>query len=246
MGMLDRAGFLAEVNELTAVYGAAMLAPREHLAGRRSMMERHTYHPRFRAVLVRPDGAPAGPGSVPAGPSTGPGGVPAGPSTGPGGVPAGPGDMAAGPGGVPATAGAESGGIRVAAFSYGFHGAAGQWWHDVVQAGLTAAAGRRATEHWLADSFEIAEVHVRPEYQRRGIGRAMLLRLTAGADQRTALLSTQDLPSPARHLYRSLGFTDLLTGFCFPGGGPPYAVMGAELPLAASGPRLFPPSPSRW
>jgi ribosomal protein S18 acetylase RimI-like enzyme len=210
MGMLDRAGFLAEVNELTAVYGAAMLAPREHLAGRRSMMERHSYHPRFRAVLVRPGGAPAGSG------------------------------------GVPATARAESGGIRVAAFSYGFHGAAGQWWHDVVQAGLTAAAGRRAIEHWLADSFEIAEVHVRPEYQRRGIGRAMLLRLTAGADQRTALLSTQDLPSPARHLYRSLGFTDLLTGFCFPGGGPPYAVMGAELPLAASGPRLSPPSPSRW
>jgi GNAT superfamily N-acetyltransferase len=217
MGMLDRAGFLAEVNELTAVYGAAMLAPREHLAGRRSMMERHTYHPRFRAVLVRPDGAPGGSGG-----------------------------MAAGPGGVPATARAEPGGIRVAAFSYGFHGAAGQWWHDVVRAGLTAAAGKRATENWLADSFEIAEVHVRPEYQRRGIGRAMLLRLTAGADQRTALLSTQDLPSPARHLYRSLGFTDLLTGFCFPGGGPPYAVMGAELPLAASGPRLSPPSPSRW
>jgi len=86
---------------------------------------------------------------------------------------------------------------------------------------------------------------VRPEYQRRGIGRAMLLRLTEGAEQRTALLSTQDLPSPARHLYRSLGFTDLLTNFCFPGGGPPYAVMGAELPLAASG-LLPPPKPSRW
>jgi hypothetical protein len=73
----------------------------------------------------------------------------------------------------------------------------------------------------------------------------MLLRLTAGTDQRTALLSTQDLPSPARHLYRGLGFTDLLTNFCFPGGGPPYAVMGAALPLAASGP-LSTPKPSRW
>jgi ribosomal protein S18 acetylase RimI-like enzyme len=206
MGMLDRAGFLAEVNELAAVYGAAMLAPREHLAGRRSMMERHTYHPQFRAVLVRPDGAAAG--------------------------------------GVPA--GAQDGRIRVAAFSYGFRGEAGQWWHDVVRAGLTAAAGKRAAGHWLTDSFEIAEVHVRPEYQRSGIGRAMLLRLTEGAEPRTALLSTQDLPSPARHLYRSLGFTDLLTDFCFPGGGPPYAVMGAELPLAASGPRLLSPRPSRW
>lgn len=203
MGMIDRAGFLAEVNELTAVYGAAMLAPREHLAGRRSMMERHTYHPRFRAVLVRPDGAAGGQQPV------------------------------------------ADGGARVAAFTYGFRGASGQWWHDVVRVGLTAAAGKPAAEHWLNDSFEIAEVHVRPEYQRRGIGRAMLLRLTEGAEQRTALLSTQDLPSPARHLYRSLGFTDLLTDFCFPGGGPPYAVMGAELPLVASGP-LSPPRPSRW
>jgi len=67
MGMLDRAGFLAEVDELTAVYGAAMLPPREHLAGRRSMMERHTYHPRFRAVLVRPVGVDTGQGSAPGG-----------------------------------------------------------------------------------------------------------------------------------------------------------------------------------
>ena len=131
-------------------------------------------------------------------------------------------------------------------FGYGYRGAPGQWWHDDVRTALTAAAGKRTAEHWLGDSFEIAEVHVRPEYQRRGIGRAMLLRLTEAAEQRTALLSTQDLPSPARHLYRSLGFTDLLTNFCFPCGGPPYAVMGAELPLAASGPRLPPPSPSRW
>jgi ribosomal protein S18 acetylase RimI-like enzyme len=224
MGMLDRAGFLAEVNELTAVYGAAMLAPREHLAGRRSMMERHTYHPEFRAVLVRPDGLVPADGLVRPDRLVRPDGEAAGDGPAPGG-----GD----------------GAVRVAAFSYGFRGAGGQWWHDVVRAGLTAAAGKRAAGRWLTDSFEIAEVHVRPEYQRRGIGRAMLLQLTESAGQRTALLSTQDLPSPARHLYRSLGFTDLLTNFCFPGGGPPYAVMGAELPLAASG-LLPPPRPSRW
>ena len=72
---------------------------------------------------------------------------------------------------------------------------------------------------------------MRPESQRRGIGRAMLLSLTAGCPHRTALLSTLDRASPARRLYRSVGFTELLTGFSFPGNGPPYIVMGAVLPL---------------
>ncbi len=100
---------------------------------------------------------------------------------------------------------------KVIAFAYGFCGASGQWWHDVVRAGLTVATGQRAAAAWLADSFEIAEVHVHPEHQRQGIGRAMLLGLTAGCQQRTALLS----------------------GFSFPGNGPPYVVMGAVLPLRA-------------
>ena len=49
---------------------------------------------------------------------------------------------------------------------------------------------------------------------------------------RSSLLSTRDAATPARRLYHSLGFEDLLTGFLFPGGGPAYAVMGATLPLA--------------
>jgi GNAT superfamily N-acetyltransferase len=120
---------------------------------------------------------------------------------------------------------------QVVAFSYGFRGAPGQWWHDVVRAGVTAASGTRAATRWLADSLEVAEVHVRPEYQRHGIGRRLLLALTAGRDERTAVLSTQDENSPARGLYLGMGFTDLLTRFDFPGGGPSYAVMGADLPL---------------
>jgi ribosomal protein S18 acetylase RimI-like enzyme len=117
------------------------------------------------------------------------------------------------------------------AFAYGFRGAPGQWWHDVVRSGITATAGRNAAAAWLDDPLEIAEVHVRPEYQHQGIGRSMLLTLTGGRSERTAVLSTQDRESTARRLYRTLGFTDLLTNFIFPGGGPPYAVMGATLPL---------------
>ena len=126
---------------------------------------------------------------------------------------------------------AATAGPQIVGFSYGFRGTPGQWWHDVVRSGITAAAGHEVAEQWLAEPLEIAEVHVRPEYQHQGIGRTMVLMLAAGRTERTAVLSTQDADSPARHLYRSLGFGDLLTRFTFPGGGPPYAVMGAVLPL---------------
>ncbi|HEX2314760.1 MAG TPA: GNAT family N-acetyltransferase [Thermomonospora sp.] len=117
-------------------------------------------------------------------------------------------------------------------FAYGFHGAPGQWWHDVVHQALAETG---AAEEWLADSFEVAELHVDPAYQGRGIGRSLLSALCAGRPERTVVLSTLDRrpDTPARRLYRSVGMVDLLTDFDFPGGGPPYAVMGGRLPLRA-------------
>ena len=82
-----------------------------------------------------------------------------------------------------------------------------------------------------------------PTYQGMGIGRELLLRLTSGRPERTAVLSTADAESRARRLYRGVGFTDLLTGFRFSGAEPPYAVMGAMLPLLAA-PRSA--KPSSW
>ncbi|HEY2507995.1 MAG TPA: N-acetyltransferase [Streptosporangiaceae bacterium] len=120
----------------------------------------------------------------------------------------------------------------IVGFCYCFRGGPGQWWHDVVRSGLQASHGQAAADGWVEHVVEIAEVHVLPAYQGRGIGRRMLHELTAGRSERTALLSTRDAETPARRLYRSLGFSDLLTQFLFPGGGLPYAVMGAELPLA--------------
>jgi ribosomal protein S18 acetylase RimI-like enzyme len=120
---------------------------------------------------------------------------------------------------------------QIVGFSYGFRGAAGQWWHDVVTAALTARTGEAVAAAWLGDSLEIAEVHVDPAFHRRGIGRSLVLGLAEARPERTAVLSTQDADSPARRLYRGLGFTDLLTGYSFPGSAVPYAVMGAALPL---------------
>ncbi|HVT67817.1 MAG TPA: GNAT family N-acetyltransferase [Trebonia sp.] len=132
---------------------------------------------------------------------------------------------------------------RLAGFTYGFHGENGQWWHDMVAAALAARAGTAVSTAgsagqgtpgaWLDDSFEVAELHVLPRWQGRGIGRSLLLSLAAGRPERTAVLSTADAPTRARRLYRGLGFTDLLTDFRFSGSEPPYAVMGAVLPLSA-------------
>lgn len=118
-------------------------------------------------------------------------------------------------------------------FAYGFHGARGQWWHDVVFQALSDREGPEYAESWLDDAFEVAELHVRPESQGRGLGRALLTALCEGRPERTVVLSTLDRrpDTPARSLYRSVGMTDLLTDFEFPGGGPRYAVMGGALPL---------------
>lgn len=118
-------------------------------------------------------------------------------------------------------------------FVYGFHGEGGQWWHDVVKEALVRSGDARHARTWLADTFEVAELHVHPEAQGQGLGRGLITTLCAGRRERTVVLSTLDAPTPARGLYRSLGLVDLLTQFHFPGGGPPYAVMGAALPLSS-------------
>jgi ribosomal protein S18 acetylase RimI-like enzyme len=130
-------------------------------------------------------------------------------------------------------------------FAYGFHGGGGQWWHDLVSRTTASILGRRAARDWFGDSLEIAEVHVLPSYQGRGTGLAMMLRLTAGRPERAAVLSTMDANTRARRLYRGLGFTDLLTGFNFPGTELPYAIMGAPLPLPGAPARSEPDRPSR-
>jgi ribosomal protein S18 acetylase RimI-like enzyme len=140
---------------------------------------------------------------------------------------------------------------ELAGFTYGFHGENGQWWHDMVAAALAtrsraalSSVESAAPRTWLADSLEVAELHVLPRWQGHGIGRSLLLSLTTGRPERTAVLSTADAPTRARRLYRGLGFTDLLTDFRFSGSEPPYAVMGAALPLTADAALPRPPSPS--
>jgi ribosomal protein S18 acetylase RimI-like enzyme len=184
--------FAARLDQLIAVYAAAMRPPPELLPGRKSIMAGHAVNPGFRAIAVIDDGS----------------GDPVG-------------------------------------FGYGFRGVPGQWWHNTVRNALMASRGAAIASGWMDDSFEVAELHVAPPHQGQGTGANVLLRLTSGRPERTALLSTRDADSPARRLYRGTGFVDLLTEFqFFPGGEPPYAVMGAELPLRNRPGRPRPPRPA--
>lgn len=120
---------------------------------------------------------------------------------------------------------APDGGLQ--GFGYGYRGAAGQWWHDVVTRAISGAGAKE----WLSASFEVAELHVLPEQQGSGLGRRLLTDLLTGATGTTAVLTTPDTDSRARRLYRSMGFVDLITQFRFPGLPVDYAVMGRRLPL---------------
>lgn len=242
--VLDRTEFLANLEACVAIYAAAMNPPAEHLSGRYTIMERHAGYGAFRAVatLAYPDsGGPAGrelaggpgqSGQAPGGGRQSGGGRRSG-----GGRQPGRGQQPGGHAGAqPARAVLPDGAPTAAApllvgFAYGFRGAAGQWWHDLVSRAAAIMLGARAADEWFGDSLEIAEVHVHPGYQGQGAGLAMMRRLTADRMERVAVLSTMDADTRARRLYRGLGFTDLLTGFEFPGADLPYAIMGAPLPL---------------
>jgi ribosomal protein S18 acetylase RimI-like enzyme len=119
----------------------------------------------------------------------------------------------------------EDAGGKLIGFGYGYLGAGGQWWHDTVARGL----GRDDSRRWLRDGFELAELHVLPAHHGNGIGRRLLTDVLAQTGARQAVLSTPDTESPARLLYRSYGFEDLLCDFTFPGSSEAYAIMGVDL-----------------
>ncbi|AZS84783.1 GNAT family N-acetyltransferase [Streptomyces griseoviridis] len=122
--------------------------------------------------------------------------------------------------------GATEGG-RLVGFVYGMPNDRGHWWSTVVEPYLRA----QDLDGWLDDSFVITELHVHPHHQNRGVGRALITRITDSATEPRSILSAIDIESPARGLYHSLGYQDLARRVLFPSAPRPYAVMGAPLPL---------------
>jgi ribosomal protein S18 acetylase RimI-like enzyme len=118
-------------------------------------------------------------------------------------------------------------GGELAGFCYGYSGAYGQWWTEHVARALTAA--QRA--EWLdVPHFEIVELHVRPAWQRRGVGSALLAQLLTRQPHDRAVLSTQSGSRKARAFYAKNGWSEL-AGVDFGVGYPPYLVLGKRLEL---------------
>ncbi|RSS81697.1 GNAT family N-acetyltransferase [Streptomyces sp. WAC06614] len=115
----------------------------------------------------------------------------------------------------------------LAGFVYGMPNDRAHWWSTVVEPYLRATG----TDGWLDRAFVITELHVHPGFQGHGVGRALITRITDAATEPRSILSAIDTESPARALYRSLGYVDLARQVRFPSAGLPYAVMGAPLPL---------------
>ncbi|MFF3291205.1 GNAT family N-acetyltransferase [Streptomyces sp. NPDC003023] len=122
---------------------------------------------------------------------------------------------------------------RLVGFVYGMPNDRTHWWSTVVEPYLR----RTGTDGWLDDSFVITELHVHPAFQGRGIGRELITTITDDSGLSRSILSAIDIESPARGLYRRLGYEDLAGQVLFPSAPSPYAVMGARLPLRRAGAR---------
>lgn len=116
---------------------------------------------------------------------------------------------------------------RLVGIGYGYHSGPGQWWHEQVRAGLDRPTAR----YWLADCFELVELHVMPYAQGHGHGEAQLRALMDGVSATSVLLSTPEGDTRAWRLYRRLGFVDVLRDYLFPGDARPFGVLGRLLPF---------------
>ncbi|QPK78514.1 GNAT family N-acetyltransferase [Corynebacterium lizhenjunii] len=127
--------------------------------------------------------------------------------------------------------------------AYGFLGGSHTWWDQQLRRGIRQrnrqpgqAVGELKPEdlELVRNYFEIAEIHVHPRCQGRGIGTLLLRELVHLAPARFALLSTPEVPDEdngAFRLYRAHGFSDVLRNFAYPGDERRFAVLAAQLPL---------------
>jgi ribosomal protein S18 acetylase RimI-like enzyme len=115
---------------------------------------------------------------------------------------------------------------RLVGFSYGYSSLPGRWWRETIAHPLTG--DQRA--YWLADAFELAELHVHPSAQGLKLGSQLHDLLMDGVPHKTALLSVMHRSERARNLYESRGWQKLVDDLRFPTEpGTPFSVLGLTL-----------------
>lgn len=122
--------------------------------------------------------------------------------------------------------------------AYGMLGQRERWWDQQLRRALAMQGGPSKSEKELLQSyFEVAEIHVLPSYQGRGIGARLLRELLRLAPAKFALLSTPEVEhedNGAFKLYRKFGFSDVARNYLYPADPRPFAILGRSLPLSAS------------
>lgn len=117
--------------------------------------------------------------------------------------------------------------------TYGFRPAAHQWWRLTISRSLeNKGVLTPENQEILNDFFELAEIHVHPDYQSRGYGRALITELLNSINAPWVVLSTPEVPQEANapfHLYRSLGFKDMVRNFYFPTDPRPFAILALNM-----------------
>lgn len=118
-------------------------------------------------------------------------------------------------------------------FAYGFLGSRETWWDKQVRRGFTERGGAtELQEDVMRNYFEVAEIHVSPQQQGRGIGRELLTTLLWNQPARHAVLSTPEVPEESNSafgLYRSMGFFDVLRDLSYPADSRTFAILGLSL-----------------
>ena len=116
-------------------------------------------------------------------------------------------------------------GPRLVGFSEGHPGEPGQWWYDFVALHLAPDA----RERWMADCFEVVELHVHPEHQGHGLGGRLHDLLLEGVGQPAAVLSTRRAETAAMRLYRRRGWQVVAESLRFPGNRSAFRILGLDL-----------------
>jgi ribosomal protein S18 acetylase RimI-like enzyme len=104
--------------------------------------------------------------------------------------------------------------------AYGYDFGASEYWAKLVRPHFEAAENLT----WLDDAFELAEIAVLPDSQRRGVGRDLFDALNERVSRRRVVLGADE----ARGWWERVGFTTLTDAF-----SGNYVVMGLESEVVA-------------